>query len=305
MNIIPVSRIAVLTLTAVVACGAVIAFGIAQVWHEAPRETATAAFVGPPQASLARDDRPTAPASAQADGNAFTANAFTAKASTAKAFTTEASTTEASNTEALNADLAISPAREALVPVFDVARIEPSGDAVIAGRAAPGATVELLRGGERHDQAVADQAGQFVIVPPRLPPGNYELTLRSTLPDGTLVQSQHGVSVALNAPPSTAPLQSHAELPAHAPVTSRAAQLVALAQPDDSTVTAALPDSAAIERKLPTRVVSRGDSLWRISRVTYGDGTRYAVVFKANRDQIRDPNRIYPGQIFILPAKAR
>jgi hypothetical protein len=36
-----------------------------------------------------------------------------------------------------------------------------------------------------------------------------------------------------------------------------------------------------------------------------GAGVRYAVVYKANRDQIRNPNRIYPGQIFVLPVKAR
>ncbi len=65
------------------------------------------------------------------------------------------------------------------VPTFDIARIEPTGEAVIAGRAAPGATVELLRNGEVHDRAVADQSGQFVIVPPRLPSGTYDLTLRS------------------------------------------------------------------------------------------------------------------------------
>ena len=64
------------------------------------------------------------------------------------------------------------------VPTFDVARVEPSGDAVIAGRAAPGATVELLRNGEPHDRAVADQSGQFVMVVPRLPSGTYDLTLR-------------------------------------------------------------------------------------------------------------------------------
>jgi len=61
---------------------------------------------------------------------------------------------------------------------------ERTGDAVIAGRAAPGAIVEVLRNGERHDQAVADQSGQFVMVPPRLPLGDYELTLRSRQPDG-------------------------------------------------------------------------------------------------------------------------
>jgi len=53
-----------------------------------------------------------------------------------------------------------------------------------------------------------------------------------------------------------------------------------------------------------TRVVSRGDSLWRISRVTYGVGEQYVVVYKANRDRIRNPNLIYPGQTFVLPMKA-
>ena len=63
--------------------------------------------------------------------------------------------------------------------------------------------------------------------------------------------------------------------------------------------------SAVVGRKTATAVVSRGDSLWRISRVTYGAGLRYAVVYKANRDQIRNPDRIYPGQILVLPMKAR
>jgi nucleoid-associated protein YgaU len=60
-----------------------------------------------------------------------------------------------------------------------------------------------------------------------------------------------------------------------------------------------------VEPKITTTVVSRGDSLWRISRVTYGAGTQYAAVYKANRDRIQDPDRIFPGQIFILPMKAR
>jgi nucleoid-associated protein YgaU len=56
-----------------------------------------------------------------------------------------------------------------------------------------------------------------------------------------------------------------------------------------------------IEPKIATMVVSPGDTLWRISRVTYGAGARYPVVYKANRVRIRDPNRIFPGQIFVLP----
>jgi len=50
-------------------------------------------------------------------------------------------------------------------------------------------------------------------------------------------------------------------------------------------------------------MVSRGDSLWRISRLTYGVGTEYATIFKANRERIRNPDRIYPGQTFVLPRK--
>ena len=80
---------------------------------------------------------------------------------------------------------------------FDIARIEPTGEAVIAGRAMPGATVELLRNGEFHDRAVADQSGQFVMVPPRLPSGTYDLTLRAQQPDGKQARSKQSVVVAL------------------------------------------------------------------------------------------------------------
>ncbi len=205
-----------------------------------------------------------------------------------------------------------SPVADGSVPVFDIARIEQTGDAVIAGTAAPGAIVELLRNGEQHDRAVANPSGQFVMVPPRLPPGNYELTLRSKLPDGTLATSKQSVVVALDAVASSSgALQSHAEVPFNVPATTGTNGLrqdVAVSQMPHATAAASLPDggssSAVVERKISTTVVSRGDSLWRISRVIYGAGTRYAVVYRANRDRIQDPNRIYPGQIFILPTRA-
>ena len=55
--------------------------------------------------------------------------------------------------------------------------------------------------------------------------------------------------------------------------------------------------------KIATTTVSRGDSLWRLSQASYGAGMRYAVIYKANREQIRNPNLIYPGQVFVVPAK--
>ena len=63
------------------------------------------------------------------------------------------------------------------------------------------------------------------------------------------------------------------------------------------------PPSTVVVPEIATTTVSRGDSLWRLSRDTYGAGTRYAVIYKANREQIRNPNLIYPGQIFVLPTQ--
>ncbi len=47
--------------------------------------------------------------------------------------------------------------------------------------------------------------------------------------------------------------------------------------------------------------VQKGDSLWAISRDRFGDGILYVKLFEANRDLIRDPDLIYPGQIFTIP----
>jgi len=48
-------------------------------------------------------------------------------------------------------------------------------------------------------------------------------------------------------------------------------------------------------------IIRSGDSLWRVARRNYGRGIRYTTIFNANRDQIRNPNRIYPGQVLRVP----
>ena len=136
----------------VAACGIPLVFAIQHFRREPPVDTkaALAAPAVAKPASDARDQDPAAVAAAQAKANAVAA--------------------------AL-AGPPIPPDSGDGVPAFDIARIEPTGEAVIAGRATPGATVELLRNGELHDRAVADQSGQFVMVPPRFPSGTYDLTL--------------------------------------------------------------------------------------------------------------------------------
>lgn len=313
------SRTALPYLALAAACGVALAFGVTSyiqrepIHHEAaPEANATTAA---PQASSptstsassGRTESPSALAAAQAEANALSAQLSSPP-----------------------------PDAKGSEPAFDVARIEPTGDAVIAGRAAPGATVELMRNGERLDEAVADKSGQFVMVPSRLPSGDYELTLRSRLPDGTLATSQQGVKVALaEAEPNSGADQSRPEVPSdvtgatatasssqdHAVMSSQARVLsepsshpaepqhVALSEPPSSKTAGRQSDegssSAVVPPRSTTSVVARGDSLWRISRATYGDGALYARVYKANRDRIRNPNLIYPGQIFVLPRKTQ
>ncbi|HET7718219.1 MAG TPA: LysM peptidoglycan-binding domain-containing protein [Bauldia sp.] len=50
-----------------------------------------------------------------------------------------------------------------------------------------------------------------------------------------------------------------------------------------------------------TLIIKRRDNLWRISRQLYGKGIRWSTIYQANKDQIRNPRWIYPGQVFILP----
>ncbi|WP_108460274.1 LysM peptidoglycan-binding domain-containing protein [Devosia naphthalenivorans] len=48
-------------------------------------------------------------------------------------------------------------------------------------------------------------------------------------------------------------------------------------------------------------IIRRGDNLWTIARRVYGQGMKYTTIYEANTGQIRDPDRIYPGQVFALP----
>lgn len=59
----------------------------------------------------------------------------------------------------------------------------------------------------------------------------------------------------------------------------------------------------AEEDESPVRAVTvqTGDTLWAISRDRYGDGVLYVKVVEANRDSIKNPDLIYPGQVFTIP----
>jgi nucleoid-associated protein YgaU len=95
------------------------------------------------------------------------------------------------------------PATAPAGPQFDVLRVDSSGNAVIAGRADPGATVTIKDGNTVLGTALADTSGSFAFVPSNpLPPGPHQLTLSETLFDGTVVTGQTSASVDVAANPS-------------------------------------------------------------------------------------------------------
>jgi nucleoid-associated protein YgaU len=48
-------------------------------------------------------------------------------------------------------------------------------------------------------------------------------------------------------------------------------------------------------------IIRKGDNLWTISKRTYGSGLRYTTIYLSNRDQIKNPDLIWPGQVFVMP----
>jgi nucleoid-associated protein YgaU len=150
---------------------------------------------------------------------------------------------------------------------------------------------------------VADQSGQFAMIPPALPPGNHDLTLRVRQGDGRDVVSRRSVAVAVDPTPSAHAVATDA-LPR--PSASGRADATVPAPPRLAAARAT-PDkpspSSVVAPKLVTTTVSRGDSLWRISQRALGAGPRYVVIYHANMTRIRNPNLIYPGQVFVTPAR--
>jgi nucleoid-associated protein YgaU len=134
-------------------------------------------------------------------------------------------------------------AEPTVVPSFDVVVIQPSGEGVIAGRAAPGWEVSVQSGGTKVAAATADAQGEWsVVLETPLPAGDTSLSLKTTSPDGTrALSSQETVRVAVGkAEQTTAPAPPLAEtakveaLASPAPAQPEAPQALALAEPQGS-----------------------------------------------------------------------
>lgn len=274
------------------------------------------------------------------------------------------------------------------LPSFDVVRVNPAGDTVMAGRAAPNSLVIIYDGEREIGRVQADARGEWVFVPNQpLAPGTRELSLTAQGPDGTNSKSEKVVVLAVpergrdlaGRPTGEAAMPLAVATPREGPGRSVVLQTPGVRTGDPNRlgldvidygedgalilggrappgatvqvyidnrpvgrVTAEADGAWTLSPETPVapgkytlrldqlgtdgRVIARaempfarseplgqfasgeaqiivqpGNSLWRIARRTYGQGTRYTLLYEANRDHIRDPDLIYPGQVFMVP----
>ncbi len=275
-------------------------------------------------------------------------------------------------------------------PSFDIVRINPQGDTVMAGRAAPGSKVEIFDGDKKIGEVTADKRGEWVFVPTTpLESGSHQLSLRmvgsgeKSVPSESnvvLVVPEKGKDIAgrVTSDP-TQPLAMKVPKkggggvkvlqkpsPGSSAIDSIALSVEAIDYDEDGKldVTGKAPPGSVIHtyidnnffgrsttgkkglwlqspekrvkpgvytlradqvdkkgkvqarvevvfaRSVPLTgvkpgslvVVESGNSLWRIARRTYGTGFRYTVIYEANKEQIKNPDMIFPGQVFTLPS---
>lgn len=218
--------------------------------------------------------------------------------------------------------VAEAPAEEPAAPAAPIAAVshtvsveavEIEGDTIfVAGRADAGRTVRVYAGTVLLGDAVASEGGRFLVEAKRhLDVGNYLIRADLLGDDGSVV-ARAGVpferepgeaiaAVAPAAPPQPGPAQPEQAAAEEEPQPEAEAEVAAApAEPAGGEDEATAPPLQRVDGAV---IIRRGDSLWRISRRVYGHGIRYSTIYLANQDQIHDPNRIWPGQVFAVPGE--
>ena len=268
------------------------------------------------------------------------------------------------------------PAPDQIAPSFDLVRVAPDGSAVIAGRAAPGANVQVFSGTIPVAEATASARGEFVVFLNAPSETTLDLQIPAAPEGAALVVSQEDIIILPTAPdaadttpivvrrtpdavqivqPSGPAIPGNVSLDLVSYADSGAVQLAGRGQPGNvariytngrlaGEATIAQGGNWALEisdiaegryvlrvdeitpagevasrtespfqRQFPEAdmpesfsqgakiIVQPGNTLWLMATEAYGNGDAYSQIFSANKDAIRDPDLIYPGQIFSIP----
>ncbi len=162
----------------------------------------------------------------------------------------------------------------------------------VAGTAEAGSTVKVYANSDLLGSTMTTPEGRFLVQTIKeLAVGDYIIRADMLGSDGVTVLAKSAVPFKREAGERVSAVAS-------VPVAGEAAQT------ESATAQVATGDSATpLQSVEGSVIIRRGDNLWRISRRTYGEGMRYTTIYLANKEQIRDPDRIFPGQVFSLPEK--
>ena len=216
--------------------------------------------------------------------------------------------------------------------MIDTIAYTPDGEVQIGGRGAAGAALRIYLDNAETATAEVPTTGLWLATLPDTPPGIYTLRVDQIDASGTVTsrfetpfkrETLEALATASGSEPAPqdlaaapeAPAQPQAEVPA--PSTKATGPEPATAETGPSTPapieTAAAPEAPAAPQPDPaptaaampvTVTVQPGFTLWGIAQERYGDGVLYVQVFEANKDKIKNPDLIYPGQVFSVPETA-
>lgn len=190
------------------------------------------------------------------------------------------------------------PAAKARI-VVEAVEIEGS-KLFIAGIADAGYTVKVYANDNLIGSTKTGADGHFLVQTTRdLPVGDYIIRADMVEKDGVTVIARAAVPFKREAGQRVS-----AVAPSATPAPAATPQASTEAAPAAGSEQASGTDTAKPLRNVDGSVIiRRGDNLWTISRRTYGAGMRYTTIYLANKEQIQNPNRIFPGQVFSLPEK--
>ena len=230
------------------------------------------------------------------------AQPFATGGDTAASQTATTSQTAATASPSAMAEPAVAAAPETpAAAALAVGMVEKDGDTVtVSGASLPGATVRVYVNEAPVGEAVADAAGRWMFTGPHaVGPGDHTVRVDQVDPATGAVMARSAVPFEVLSAAEIAAAPATPETPAVAlpPPTAAEAETVAGAAPETAATDAA---AGAGMRKIRIR---KGDDLWTLAERYYGKrrGVRYTNIYRANRKQIRNPDLIYPGQVFIIP----
>lgn len=207
-----------------------------------------------------------------------------------------------------------------------------AGDIIVSGTSEPGGKVRIVIDNKPVGDVLADATGRWLFKDNgKIVPGKHDLRADKVLGSGAVVigetfemkredpvkiaqpqpdPAKQNETVAIKTPEPAAPATEEApETKVATTEVQTSGSETEQAAPAQETETAAVATETEAVKAEPVAstpaqgrvVIQPGNNLWNISRVIYGSGVEYTTIYEANKDQIRNPHRIYPGQIFMTP----